>query len=100
MFTQPNVSEGLVNTGCTHFGIYYPRFLFFPREVENKTSPCSKKIRGEAFMLILKNIYKKSAWTSVLNHPIQLRKVVMIPVLIKSTNMAPMIGTIKNGFTV
>ena len=33
-------------------------------------------------------------------YPIQLRKVVMIPVLMRSTNIAPMIGTMRNGFTV
>ncbi len=32
-------------------------------------------------------------------YPIQLRKVVMMPVLMRSTNMAPMIGTIKKGLT-
>lgn len=34
------------------------------------------------------------------DYPIQLRKVVMMPVLMRSTNMAPMIGTMRNGFTV
>ena len=32
-------------------------------------------------------------------YPIQFKNVVMIPVLMRSTNIAPMIGTIKNGFT-
>ncbi len=71
---------------------HVPRKKYFRRHKNIKTS-------GRLFFFVPRLIIRsfRKFYTF---YPIQLRKVVMIPVLMRSTNMAPMIGTMRNGFTV
>ena len=52
------------------------------------------------FRQLFVNVHSCSVRQIDVYHEIQFKNIVMHPVLIKSTNMAPTIGTIKKGFSV